>query len=30
MAVALYALVDVALKRLIPWQPDMHPTEETL
>jgi putative hydroxymethylpyrimidine transport system permease protein len=30
MAVALYALVDVALKRLIPWQPDMHPTEESL
>lgn len=30
MAVALYALVDVALKRLIPWQTDTHPTEETL
>jgi putative hydroxymethylpyrimidine transport system permease protein len=30
MAVALYALIDIALRRLIPWQPDLHPTEETL
>ena len=29
IAVALYAAVDWALKRLIPWQPDTHPTEET-
>jgi putative hydroxymethylpyrimidine transport system permease protein len=28
IAIALYAAVDRALKRLIPWQPDLHPTEE--
>lgn len=29
IAVALYFAVDRGLKRLIPWQPDAHPTEET-
>jgi putative hydroxymethylpyrimidine transport system permease protein len=27
IAITLYAAVDRALKRLIPWQPDLHPTE---